>query len=85
MAQLDANQAGGITWRIGGFIYTLIEGKENHPVTYVTWNNAAIFTNWLSGKAGAIYGNLGSNKYYNSRYNGPSNSAWGMERYLCQS
>lgn len=63
---------------LGGFIYTPIEGKENHPVTYVTWNNAALFTNWLSGDAGAIYANLGSNKYYNSRYNGPSNaSAWG--------
>ena len=63
---------------LGGFIYTPIEGKENHPVTHVHWSNAATFTNWLSGDAGAIYGFLGSNKYYNSRYNGPLNaSAWG--------
>ena len=53
----------------GGYIYTPVSGKENHPVTYVSWASATRFSNWMSGEAGSIYGgNLnGFNKGYTQR------------------
>ena len=61
----------------GGYIYTPVSGKENHPVTYVSWASATRFTNWMSGEAGAIYGgNLnGFNKGYTQRKD--NQRAWG--------
>ena len=60
----------------GGYIYTPISGKENHPVTYVSWASATRFSNWMSGEAGAIYGgNLNGYKGYTQRKD--NQRAWG--------
>ena len=60
----------------GGYIYAPISGKESHPVTYVSWSSATLFTNWMSGEAGAIYGgNLNGYKDYTQRKD--NQRAWG--------
>ena len=60
----------------GGYIYTPVNGKENHPVTYVSWAGATRFTNWMSGEAGAIYrGKLDGFEGYTQRKD--SEHAWG--------
>jgi len=37
----------------GSYIYTAISGSENRPVTYVSWNDAARFVNWLHNGQGS--------------------------------
>lgn len=58
----DANIAGitrsGIS---GSFIYTVVTGSENRPITYVSWFNAARFANWIHNGKGN--GNTGSGAY----------------------
>ena len=40
----------GVTWRSAGFPQT-----DEHPVVQVSWNDAAAFCQWLSGKEGKTY------------------------------
>ena len=45
----NSNMGGSITrsGNIGAFFYSTIPGRANHPVTFVTFWNAARFANWL--------------------------------------
>jgi hypothetical protein len=39
----------------GNYTYSIDSGKENYPVTYVSWYDAARYTNWLAnGKPNAL-------------------------------
>ncbi len=58
--QTDANCAGisrgGSGTTADPYVYTLIEGTGNHPITYVGWFSAARFVNWLQNGATATSG-----------------------------
>lgn len=45
----------------GNFSYTVTEGRENHPVAWVTWFDAARFANWLAN--GQAQGDTESGSY----------------------
>jgi formylglycine-generating enzyme len=38
---------------LGTYTYSVISGMGNHPITYVSWFDAARFTNWLSNGQGS--------------------------------
>jgi sulfatase modifying factor 1 len=49
--QTEAEKAGeGKTWRSSGYPQT-----DDHPVVYVSWNDAKAFCDWLSKKEGETY------------------------------
>lgn len=49
-----AGNFGGIsrTGSSGSYVYTAQAGRENNPVTYVSWYDAARFSNWLTNGQG---------------------------------
>jgi len=50
----DLNIAGITrTGTSGSYVYTAIVGSGNRPVTYVSWNDAARFVNWLHNGQGS--------------------------------
>jgi formylglycine-generating enzyme required for sulfatase activity len=50
----DGGRWGGITRRgvAGRFAYSVIDGRGEQPVGYVTWESCARFCNWLSNGSG---------------------------------
>jgi formylglycine-generating enzyme required for sulfatase activity len=46
----QADEFSPIAW--DGSQFTILENRENHPVTSVRWEGAAAYTNWLSVKNG---------------------------------
>jgi sulfatase modifying factor 1 len=79
------------TGSAGSYTYTLTSGLENRPVVYVSWYDAARFTNWLgngqgggdmetgaytlNGNAGIIYANPGATVFL------PSENEWYKAAY----
>lgn len=55
--QSDANCAGisrsGSGTTADPYVYAIVSGSENHPITYVSWFSAARFVNWLQNGATA--------------------------------
>ncbi len=49
-AEREGQGGGRKTWRAPG-----LEQTENHPVVYVTWNDAVAFCDWLSAKEGKTF------------------------------
>jgi formylglycine-generating enzyme required for sulfatase activity len=43
------------TGELGSYHYSVIEGREDYPIRYVTYHDVGAFTFWLSGKTGDIF------------------------------
>ena len=51
--QTDAEKQGNsINWRYGVYESVRPQSEENHPVLYVSWNDAVAYCKWLSTKTG---------------------------------
>ena len=93
-ASMDSNARGGITYTAGaasGAKYTIRTSMGDKPVNYVSWYDAARFTNWmmngqgsgstetgaytLSGNTGIITKNVGASVYL------PSEDEWYKAAY----
>jgi len=51
----EANKKAGINWRYGVNGQLRPASEDNHPVLYVSWNDAKAYCDWLSEKSGKQY------------------------------
>ncbi|WP_413314201.1 MULTISPECIES: SUMF1/EgtB/PvdO family nonheme iron enzyme [unclassified Prochlorococcus] len=54
----------------GNWVYKSVDDMERHPVTNVSWEDAARFSNWMTSGSVDIgtYGNINSNNLYKDRW-----------------
>ena len=73
----------GVNWRCAANGYVRNSSEDNHPVIYVSWNDAKAFCEWLTGKTGQTfrlpteaeweYAARGGNRSNGYKYSGSNN------------